>query len=30
MGERLFIKAGIEDASHILKVIKDPDKLSWE
>jgi len=30
MGERLVIQASIDDASRILKVIKDPEKLSWE
>jgi hypothetical protein len=30
MGERLVIQSGIEDASRILKVIKDPKKLYWE
>ena len=30
MGERLVIQTGIEDASRILKMINDPEKLTWE
>jgi len=30
MGDRLVIQAVIDDASLILNVIKDPDKLYWE
>lgn len=30
MGEGLVIQATIFDANHMLKVIKDPDKLYWE